>query len=325
MDRTYFEYRCHVHTSVRRHFGSNEQSWFVCFVSIASSSGVMSGAASSTDLVPTRGRGDRPKLSIDSSVGRELVAKGHTKKSIVDTLKTLADAGMIKDIEGDAADLTSLKRKLMEMSAEHGNADTPYGKVIQRIKLDAPSATYWEYMNPFAFLYYLNSLSASFASMMRSICDGATPLRIVIYADGLVPGNPFRPEASRKLQCIHWCIIDWPQHVLQRSFAWPVFSIIKEKVVDEIDGGIGRIMRIVLRFLFSESGDSFTRGVHINDSQGGFVITAIFAGFLQDLVGHKELSEWKGANGLKCCITCDNVLNMRHRRPRVGAVGADCL
>ena len=280
---------------------------------------VMSGASSSVF-----GRKGRPGLELGSDVGRELVAKGHTKRSIVDTLKALADAGMIKDIHGEDADITDVKRKLTEMSAEHGNVATPHGKVIQKVKLDAPGMMYWEYMNPFAFLYYLSSLSVSFGSMMRSICDSANPLRIIIFADAMVPGNPFRPEASRKLQCIYWCIVDWPQHVLQRSFAWPVFSIIKEATLHDIDGGLGRLMRIILRIFFGDSGDSFTRGVHINDSQGGFVVTAIFGGFLQDLVGHKELSEMKGANGLKCCMTCSNVLNMRYRAPRAGEVRVNC-
>ena len=287
----------------------------------------MSGAASSSTIVPARTRGGHPivgqPIEVSNGVGRELVAKGHTKKSIVDTMKTLADAGLLKDIHGEDADITCLKRKLTEMSTEHGNADTPYGKVIQSVKLDAPGLAYWEYVNPFAFLYYLSSLSHSFGAMMRSI-SGARPLNIVIYADGLVPGNPFRPEASRKLQCIYWCIAEWPQHVLHRSFAWPVFSIIKESIVHSIAGGLGRLMRTVLRIFFAVSGDSFTSGVHINDAEGGFVVTAQFGGFLQDLVGHKETSEWKGANGIMCCISCANVVNVRHRQPRAGQVGSDC-
>ena len=282
----------------------------------------MSGAASARDIVPARGSSAR--FEISSGVGRQLVALGHTKTSIVDTLKTLADAGMIKDIHGEDADLTSLKRKLTTMSTEHGNVDTPHGKVIQRVKLDAPGLKYFEYMNPFAFLYYLSSLSDSFSAMMRSICGRGDPLRVIIFADGLVPGNPFRPEASRKLQCIYWCIADWPQHVLQRSFAWPVFSLIKESVLENIDGGLGRLMRVILRIFFSETGDSFSRGVHIHDKHGGFVVTGIFAGFLQDLVGHKETSEMKGHNGLKLCMTCSNVLSTRFRAPRAGEVDASC-
>ena len=164
----------------------------------------MSRVSSSSDIVSVRRRESGHRVKVDSHVGRDLLSKGHTKKSIIDILKVLTDAGMIKDIQGEGADVTNLKRKLTEMSTEHGKAKTPYGILIQRVKLDAEGLTYWEYMNPFACLYYLCSLSSSFASMMRSICgDDISPLRIVIYADGLVPGNPFRPEVSRKLQCMY--------------------------------------------------------------------------------------------------------------------------
>ena len=84
----------------------------------------------------------------------------------------------------------------------------------------------------------MSSLSAAFGEMMRSVCVDGRPVRIVIYADGLIPGNPFRPEASRKLQCVYWAIVDWPQYVLQRSFAWPVFSLVKQSVVNTISGGL---------------------------------------------------------------------------------------
>ena len=68
-------------------------------------------------------------------------------------------------------------------------------------------------------------------------------------------------------------------------------------------------MRIVLNIFFSSVGHSFARGVHINCPQGGYVVTAIFAGFLADLLGHKEITDWKGSNGVRCCFTCGNVVN----------------
>ena len=46
--------------------------------------------------------------------------------------------------------------------------------------------------------------------------------------------------------------------------------------------------------------------------------------FLQDLVGHKELTEWRGTSGLKCCITCPNVINMQHREPGPGQIATNC-
>ena len=41
-------------------------------------------SASSSSIVPHRGVRGRPGLQLDSSVGRELIAKGHTKQAIVD-------------------------------------------------------------------------------------------------------------------------------------------------------------------------------------------------------------------------------------------------
>ena len=124
--------------------------------------------------------------------------------------------------------------------------------------------------------------------------------------------------------CIYWCIVDWPQHVLHRSFAWPVFSILRSKIINGIEGGLGRIMRMVLRTFFPEVGHSFATGVHIHCPTGGYVVTAIFAGFLADLLGHKELSAAKGTGGISCCINCANVVNCQHRASKVGEVTCAC-
>jgi hypothetical protein len=282
----------------------------------------MSGASSSNEIVPATRDHRNQRLELPRDVGRTLVASNQTKQSCIRSLKALADAGMINDIVGDQLDTNVLKRKLEHMSADFANTQTPYGTIVQSVNIGVGRSSYWEYMHPFAFLWYLSTISMSFAAMMRSIAHRT--LKVVIYADGLVPGNPFRHDTGRKMQCIYWCIVDWPQHVLQRSFAWPVFSILRESVIHGIQGGLGRIIRTVLRIFFGSSGHSLRRGIHIHDENGGFVVTGTFAGFLQDLVGHKELSEWIGHAGVLCCMTCSNVINMQHRRPRDGQVAANC-
>ena len=158
--------------------------------------------------------------------------------------------------------------------------------------------------------------------MMRDYTVDGSLLRIVIYSDGLVPGNPFRPEPSRKLNCIYWCIAEWPQHVLNRSFAWPVFSILREEVIHSLPGGLTRLMRLILHVFFGNSGSSFTTGVHIVCRSGDFVIKAEIGGFLADLLGHKEITDWKGTGGNLICLECSNVINHHHRRCRAGEVFA---
>ena len=297
------------------------------FVSLALFAIMQDKSASSSSAVAyNKNKSGTSAAPLPKNVAQQLTAQRGTKASIVRTIMTLAQAGMINDLDENETNENSLKRALTEASADHGKASGgPHGPLIQYMKIGHPKLDYWEYINPFALLHYMTEKSTAFASMMQSIHTEGVPMRIVIYADSLVPGNPFRPDMGRKLMCIYWAIVDWPQHVLQRSFAWPVFSIIRTSILDDIEGGLGRLMRMMLRVFFGAVGSSFATGVHMCSPRGGYVLTAVFAGFLADLLGHKELTEWKGFNGVYCCLTCGNVLNMLHRSPSNAIeVSANC-
>ena len=280
----------------------------------------MSSSSSNLELAKTGCK----QVNLDSNVARSLVATGSTKRATTEILKKLSQAGMLNGIVIDETNERSLKRKLTEAASGHSNVNTPYGPIVQFMELGIPGCEHLEFVNPFAFLYYLSAISAGFAEMMKSICVPGRPLRIIIYADGLEPGNPFRHDLARHLMSIYWCIADWPQYVLQRSFAWPVFSIIRTKFLNQLEGGLGRLMSMILRIFFKSKDHSFSTGVHINCPTGDYVITAIFAGFLADLVGHKEITEWKGHSGLMCCLTCSNVRNMLWGTPHGLQVNTNC-
>ena len=146
----------------------------------------MSGAGSSTDIVPTTRRQRGQPISTD--LARQLVANRGTKTSVLQTLTTLSNAGCLKDVDG--SDAGALKRKLTEAAASHSTQHTLYGPLIQSVEIGVEGCKHWEYMNPFAYLYLMSVISHEFAAMMRSICVDGVPLRIIIYADALVPGSP---------------------------------------------------------------------------------------------------------------------------------------
>jgi len=266
----------------------------------------------------------RPSLQLGPHVCSQLVSHGATKTSVASILQTLWKNGLIKDDECDDVDAASLKRQLTAASTQQANEQTPYGPLVQHMDLGIKEKELknWEYINPFAWLYLMAWKSLEFSTIMQSICVEGRPLRIIIFADGMIPGNPFRPEKSRTLMCIYWCIVDWPGWLLTRSFAWPVFSILRAAIIEQIPGGLGYIMRRVLRIFFGDVGFSFRKGVTIKTPQGDVVVTAIFAGFLADLVGHKEITNWKGHGGVMCCLECGNVLQFR--TPKAGQVSFTC-
>ena len=255
---------------------------------------------------------------MDPTSLREMVAhNSQTKTALAETLRVLSKQGYLE--------IGATKRELREASEHHAKQDTPYGRVVQRIELNVPGLKYLDFINPFAFLYYLTMISAAFAALMHDCCRDATrPLRLVIYMDEMNPGNPFRPEKSRTLQCVYWAFVDWPAHVLSRTFSWIVFCTIRSNIVAKIEGGMSFMCRLILRTFFPKTGHSMDRGIMLNHKSDTYVMTARFAGFLCDLKGHKENLEWKGTGGNVCCITCANCDKRLVGDHAGNVVGIDC-
>lgn len=251
-------------------------------------------------------------------------AQGHaTKKATLQTLLQLQKAGLLKSEEEE---LQGLKRKMQTAVEEHSKAITDYGPLVQKIKIGNSKLEDWEVCHPCAFLAYMSSISATFCDVLRGCMANGRPLRLVIYGDEMVPGNPFRPEKARKLMCLYWTFVDFPAWMLTRSFAWPCFSILRSSVMDSLDGGFSYLARIILHYFFPEKGDSLERGIVLKDTSGeAFVVKAIFVGWLCDLAGHKEMTGWKGWGGNVCCLECPE-LHRTHRGPVAanGTFGLDC-
>ena len=281
-------------------------------------------SASSFAIVPLDARAPkRAKLSSGSAdaIRQAVVHSSQTKTALVNTLTTLRDAGELEGFDG-----VNLRNAVAQSVTEHVNVDTPYGKVIQTVHLDAPKLKYLDVCSPLALLYYLGMLSVTFAEIMHDLCRSGRPLRLIIYADEMCPGNPFRPEKSRTLQCVYWCFADWPDFMLTRTFAWPVLTLIRSTVVSSIAGGMAYVCRLLLRLFFPENGHSLSgSGVPMSVRGFTFTVTAVFAWFLCDLKGYKENLGWKGTTGTLCCLNCVNVAKKKNVRGDVGrVVGLDC-
>ena len=245
----------------------------------------------------------------------------HTKTSTIQMLMELQSSGALA---GESTE-RELRRQMQHATEAHANAMTPYGKVVQGIRLDSSKLKTWEICHPFALLWYLTSISVNFADMMRKCTTSGRPLRLVVYVDGLIPGNPFRPEKSRKLECIYWTFVDWPGWLLSRTFAWPCLSIIRSSVVEDLEGGMSYLARVILKIFFPDDGDSFERGILVNLPSGEpLLVKAIFVGWLADLLGHKEITQWKGTGGNMCCHECANIHKNARGGSDVRGYGTDC-
>ena len=98
------------------------------------------------------------------AVAQRLIAHTKTKASATTVLDVLNDAGLIKPIDAEDSAAT-LKRSFRNASVDQGKIKTPYGPLIQSLEINAAKCKHWEYINPFAWLYYVSTISAAFVQM----------------------------------------------------------------------------------------------------------------------------------------------------------------
>ena len=106
-----------------------------------------------------------------------------SKASIGRVLSILKSKGQLADdrLGGQHED-----KHLQRAAKKHGNADTPYGPVIQRLKLTDDYML--EYVHPCAYICYLSMICESFSRFINGILDtaGARPLHIIVYGLSLI-------------------------------------------------------------------------------------------------------------------------------------------
>ena len=246
----------------------------------------------------------------------------HTKASTVSMLMELQKTGALDGEDSKR----SLRQKVQTATEEHSKAMTPYGSVVQKMKLGTEKLEDWDICHPFAYLWYLTTISVQFATVMETCGRAGRPLRLVLYMDEMVPGNPFRADKGRTLMCIYWAFVDWPAHMLTRTFAWPCFSILRATVMNSLSGGASYLARLIMRIFFPESGDSLSTGVILKGTgtNPDYMITGVFAGWLCDLDGHKKVTQWKGWSGHMCCPDCSNLRKDAVGVSADGIIGLDC-
>ena len=155
-------------------------------------------------------------------------------------------------------------RELRREIHEHARADTRYGKVVQTMKIDNVTVPH---IGPCALLVYSCAISPAFSRLMNSIATGMC--RIVLYNDGVTPGNVFRPDAGRKFEAFYWAVTEWPDWMLQRSMCWQTLSLIRSKLITDVQCIISRIMHRFLN-LFR----TLSEGVLLPAADGEFMFTA---------------------------------------------------
>ena len=265
------------------------------------------GNSTSSDLVTL----SRPSTEQLLELRQQLTQHHGPRSTLAANLLALHRAGLlVESITGAAGSTASVRRSLQRAMEFESEVKTPYGKVVQTLRIDHPQLRVWEFAHPLALIHHLCNISPDFADVMASCITPGVPLRIVLYVDACEPGDPLRPDANRNLQCIYMCVVDWPQWLLQRSGAWLNIGFIRTTVVNALPGGLSGLMGRLLHLFFSpDVSNSFARGLCINVRDSCITTKGKFSGFLADDSCHTHLSSIVGSSGIHICIECENVVH----------------
>lgn len=288
-------------------------------VSMASSSSSSRRAA--TASLEDVGRKTKKTKATTSLLG----ISGCTKNALCEVLSSLRENGYLTVDFDMPASAKGIQHHLATAMEHHCETKTPYGTPMQIMRLSA--TVDWNYVNPFAQLFYLSSISPSLAKALDRALAQSDCLEIVMYSDEFCPGNPLRPDKGRTLLAVYWTFLNFEAHVLQRAEGWFSLGVLRSSIVSQLPGRTSGLMRRIVKMFFGEQGTSFANGVAYCSNGQRVILRAAFAGFLSDEKAHKEVFGVKGASGTKPCITCKNVVRLIDLSlvPGNYLVGIDCV
>ena len=132
--------------------------------------------------------------------------------------------------------------------------------------------------------------------------------RLVIYMDGVVPGNIHRSDPGRSYTSVYWQLLDMPNWMLRKVDFWFDLCCVPKRLLKKMPGGASQLADLALRmFGPGPAGEwnFFKTGIYIHER---FSLRLDFACWLADADEHYDISMAKGAQGSKPCPCCMNVV-----------------
>lgn len=268
----------------------------------------------------SKSQGSRKSVEIDATdrvaiVSRLCTIKGVAKMGLARTLKALHDKDLLNDSLVSATSLKGYQRQVQKaIEKEALYAQTPYGILLREMDLptgETKSRSLY-YIHPKALIYRVCQINNALFNLFKAIIDvGIHVLQIILFLDGINPGNPVAPDPQKLLQGIYWTFLELPNWFLRRKDSWFAFSLGRELHINNLAGGLSELVTMIIAVFFDDDAHSFKTGVMLSNSDESekIVFDVEFAGFMCDEKGHKQNLGIKGQAGNTICFDCRNCKN----------------
>jgi len=210
---------------------------------------------------------------------------------------------------------------LREARDLQSNANTPYGPIIQSLKLiaDDGGSKQMLYAHPFALLWTAVKDSAGFSKffkeqLLKKPPSVDEPWRLILYSDEVTPGNPLSTANRRKFHAIYWSFLEFGMHALCHEEAWFCSVTEHSTVLSTVSAGLSQAFAAILKTFFDPKGFNLQlSGINLPFDTGDIRLWAKLGIVVQDGGAHKSVWGSRGDGATKYCLLCTNLFTSESR------------
>ena len=245
------------------------------------------------------------------SDAHRLTVSNLTRKSFV---SQSALVNILRDIRQNGLPEVQSRASMHRYREELAHTETSYGPLMSSVSIGKLET---EVINPFAFLSYICEESTRYGELMlKTLTEhGEEPLTIVLYQDGVDPGDGLVKDKARHSICFYWTFLEFGMINLCHEELWVAGLIARTRKAKSIHGGVGELTYILMEQFHPDNGnDMLVNGVVVKLGGREMRIRAKVNVLFADLPALSEMISAKGHSGNKFCPCCQNASNtlVRH-------------
>ena len=168
--------------------------------------------------------------------------------------------------------------------------------------------------HPIASLYKAVTSCAPFAAFLDSRLQELPPTvdqpwSLVLYTDGVTPGDPLQGMNRRKFQVCYWSFLEMGTNALSREETWFTLFTVFETVIKKVQAGLSQLFTASIKAFFDTSGfDLSTAGITLPLPSGDVRFFCKLRVVLQDGGAHKVVWHSRGDGATRPCLLCANLV-----------------
>ena len=122
-----------------------------------------------------------------------------------------------------------------------------------------------------------------------------SPWSLILYTDGVTPGDPLTPMNKRKFQACYWTFLELGANALSKEESWFTVMTELETVVAKVSAGLSQLFACIILLFFDSTGFNMsTAGVELPLPSGRIMLFYKLKMVLQDGGAHKQVWQSRG-------------------------------